>query len=83
MGSAHVCLLMFVISILEQPNNLQWALALVPLIKALQLGLSFLFWYVIDLLPVTDELLIAVEDVFDICFLYCLVYFLHIPIACG
>ncbi|XXG45836.1 hypothetical protein AAC387_Pa02g0812 [Persea americana] len=28
-----------------QPNNLQWALALVPLIKALQLGLSFLFWY--------------------------------------
>ncbi|XP_077228502.1 uncharacterized protein LOC143861451 isoform X2 [Tasmannia lanceolata] len=28
-----------------QANNLQWALASVPLIKALQLGLSFLFWY--------------------------------------
>uniref|UniRef100_A0A0E0BJ04 Uncharacterized protein n=1 Tax=Oryza glumipatula TaxID=40148 RepID=A0A0E0BJ04_9ORYZ len=26
-------------------NNLQWILALVPLIKALQMGLSFLFWY--------------------------------------
>ncbi|KAF8400869.1 hypothetical protein HHK36_014172 [Tetracentron sinense] len=28
-----------------QTNNLQWALASVPLIKALQLTLSFLFWY--------------------------------------
>ncbi|KAL5575202.1 hypothetical protein UlMin_016901 [Ulmus minor] len=28
-----------------QANNLQWTLALVPLIKALQLTLSFLFWY--------------------------------------
>ncbi|KAK1266367.1 hypothetical protein QJS04_geneDACA002691 [Acorus gramineus] len=28
-----------------QTNNLQWTLASVPLIKALQLGLSFLFWY--------------------------------------
>ncbi|XP_015694550.1 uncharacterized protein LOC102719639 isoform X1 [Oryza brachyantha] len=29
----------------EQANNLQWILALVPLIKALQMALSFLFWY--------------------------------------
>ncbi|KAG6727825.1 hypothetical protein I3842_02G144300 [Carya illinoinensis] len=29
----------------EQTNNLQWLLASVPLIKALQLTLSFLFWY--------------------------------------
>ncbi|KAK9231946.1 hypothetical protein WN943_022187 [Citrus x changshan-huyou] len=28
-------------------NNLQWTLASVPLIKALQLTLSFLFWYVL------------------------------------
>ncbi|KAL5756013.1 hypothetical protein ACOSP7_020439 [Xanthoceras sorbifolium] len=28
-----------------QMNNLQWTLASVPLIKALQLTLSFLFWY--------------------------------------
>ncbi|XP_062087546.1 uncharacterized protein LOC133794345 isoform X2 [Humulus lupulus] len=28
-----------------QTNNLQWTLAIVPLIKALQLTLSFLFWY--------------------------------------
>ncbi|XP_059458639.1 uncharacterized protein LOC132188240 isoform X2 [Corylus avellana] len=28
-----------------QTNNLQWMLASVPLIKALQLTLSFLFWY--------------------------------------
>ncbi|KAL3824381.1 hypothetical protein ACJIZ3_020410 [Penstemon smallii] len=28
-----------------QPNKLQWTLASVPLIKALQLTLSFLFWY--------------------------------------
>jgi hypothetical protein len=28
----------------EQANNLQWILALVPLIKALQMALSFLFW---------------------------------------
>ncbi|EEE55171.1 hypothetical protein OsJ_02996 [Oryza sativa Japonica Group] len=28
-----------------QVNNLQWILALVPLIKALQMALSFLFWY--------------------------------------
>ncbi|KAA8541764.1 hypothetical protein F0562_022916 [Nyssa sinensis] len=28
-----------------QTNNLQWTLASVPLIKALQLALSFLFWY--------------------------------------
>ncbi|OVA20262.1 hypothetical protein BVC80_157g59 [Macleaya cordata] len=28
-----------------QSNNLQWTLASVPVIKALQLGLSFLFWY--------------------------------------
>ncbi|KAK9266108.1 hypothetical protein L1049_025275 [Liquidambar formosana] len=28
-----------------QANNLQWALASVPMIKALQLALSFLFWY--------------------------------------
>uniref|UniRef100_A0A453FDJ7 THH1/TOM1/TOM3 domain-containing protein n=1 Tax=Aegilops tauschii subsp. strangulata TaxID=200361 RepID=A0A453FDJ7_AEGTS len=28
-----------------QANNLQWILALVPLIKALQMALSFLFWY--------------------------------------
>lgn len=28
-----------------QANNLQWTLASVPLIKALQLTLSFLFWY--------------------------------------
>ncbi|BBG98951.1 hypothetical protein Prudu_008481 [Prunus dulcis] len=28
-----------------QTNNLQWTLASVPLIKALQLTLSFLFWY--------------------------------------
>lgn len=28
-----------------QTNNLQWTLASVPLIKALQLSLSFLFWY--------------------------------------
>ncbi|XP_074375757.1 uncharacterized protein LOC141717534 [Apium graveolens] len=28
-----------------QTNNLQWALASVPLLKALQLTLSFLFWY--------------------------------------
>lgn len=47
LGSAHVCFLLFVVSKLEQPNNLQWALALVPMIKALQLGLSFLFWYVV------------------------------------
>ncbi|KAJ0075971.1 hypothetical protein Patl1_34077 [Pistacia atlantica] len=31
--------------LLEQTNNLQWTLASVPLIKALQLTLSFLFWY--------------------------------------
>ncbi|XP_028085879.1 uncharacterized protein LOC114286848 [Camellia sinensis] len=30
---------------LEQANKLQWTLASVPLIKALQLTLSFLFWY--------------------------------------
>ncbi|XWS11962.1 hypothetical protein CRYUN_Cryun37aG0049900 [Craigia yunnanensis] len=29
----------------KQTNNLQWTLASVPLIKALQLTLSFLFWY--------------------------------------
>ncbi|KAG2722882.1 hypothetical protein I3843_02G125200 [Carya illinoinensis] len=29
----------------SQTNNLQWLLASVPLIKALQLTLSFLFWY--------------------------------------
>ncbi|CAL1378219.1 unnamed protein product [Linum trigynum] len=29
----------------SQRNNLQWTLASVPLIKSLQLGLSFLFWY--------------------------------------
>ncbi|KAF2951642.1 uncharacterized protein [Oryza sativa Japonica Group] len=29
----------------QQVNNLQWILALVPLIKALQMALSFLFWY--------------------------------------
>ncbi|XP_058745386.1 uncharacterized protein LOC131618136 isoform X2 [Vicia villosa] len=29
----------------EQWNNLQWTLSLIPLIKALQLMLSFLFWY--------------------------------------
>ncbi|KAL5226462.1 hypothetical protein ABZP36_014727 [Zizania latifolia] len=29
----------------QQANNLQWILALVPLIKALQMALSFLFWY--------------------------------------
>ncbi|KAM7255584.1 hypothetical protein ACFE04_008482 [Oxalis oulophora] len=29
----------------SQSNNLQWMLACVPLIKALQLTLSFLFWY--------------------------------------
>ncbi|XP_019424930.1 PREDICTED: uncharacterized protein LOC109333808 isoform X1 [Lupinus angustifolius] len=29
----------------QQWNNLQWALTSVPLIKALQLMLSFLFWY--------------------------------------
>ncbi|XP_019077549.1 uncharacterized protein LOC100256719 isoform X1 [Vitis vinifera] len=29
----------------EQTNNLQWTLASVPLIKALQLALSFIFWY--------------------------------------
>lgn len=28
-----------------QTNNLQWSLASVPLLKALQLTLSFLFWY--------------------------------------
>ncbi|XP_047329416.1 uncharacterized protein LOC124932781 isoform X2 [Impatiens glandulifera] len=28
-----------------QSNNLQWTLTLIPLVKALQLGLSFLFWY--------------------------------------
>ncbi|KAF8675720.1 hypothetical protein HU200_047202 [Digitaria exilis] len=28
-----------------QANNLQWILAMVPLIKALQMALSFLFWY--------------------------------------
>ncbi|CAD6340729.1 unnamed protein product [Miscanthus lutarioriparius] len=28
-----------------QANNLQWILSLVPLIKALQMALSFLFWY--------------------------------------
>ncbi|KAM7483772.1 hypothetical protein LguiB_008355 [Lonicera macranthoides] len=28
-----------------QSNNLQWTLASIPLIKALQLTLSFLFWY--------------------------------------
>ncbi|KAF2910808.1 hypothetical protein DAI22_11g129300 [Oryza sativa Japonica Group] len=28
-----------------QVNNLQWILALLPLIKALQMGLSCLFWY--------------------------------------
>ncbi|KAJ4840233.1 hypothetical protein Tsubulata_050569 [Turnera subulata] len=28
-----------------QTNNLQWALASVPLLKALQLALAFLFWY--------------------------------------
>ncbi|EEC71264.1 hypothetical protein OsI_03254 [Oryza sativa Indica Group] len=28
-----------------QVNNLKWILALVPLIKALQMALSFLFWY--------------------------------------
>ncbi|XP_068638529.1 uncharacterized protein [Aristolochia californica] len=28
-----------------QANNLQWTLASVPLVKALQLALSFLFWY--------------------------------------
>lgn len=55
LGSAHVCLLMFVIFILEQ------------------LGFLFLFWYVFDLLPVMDELLIAVKDVFNICLLYCFV----------
>ncbi|EMS49205.1 hypothetical protein TRIUR3_28670 [Triticum urartu] len=33
----------FVIPLLA--NNLQWILALVPLIKALQMALSFLFWY--------------------------------------
>lgn len=27
-----------------QANNLQWILSLVPLIKALQMALSFLFW---------------------------------------
>ncbi|KAL6006124.1 hypothetical protein ACLOJK_040170 [Asimina triloba] len=31
---------------LEQPNNLQWMLASIPSIKALQLALSFVFWYV-------------------------------------
>lgn len=31
--------------VLGQTNNLQWALASVPLLKALQLTLSFLFWY--------------------------------------
>lgn len=31
--------------VLEQANRLQWALASVPLIKALQHALSFLFWY--------------------------------------
>lgn len=36
--------LFFYIVILEQMNNLQWTLASVPLIKALQLALSFLFW---------------------------------------
>ncbi|KAL5674073.1 hypothetical protein ACJX0J_018379, partial [Zea mays] len=29
----------------HQANNLQWILSLVPLIKALQMALSFLFWY--------------------------------------
>ncbi|GFP90435.1 hypothetical protein PHJA_001187400 [Phtheirospermum japonicum] len=29
----------------QQPNKLQWMLAFVPWIKALQLSLSFLFWY--------------------------------------
>ncbi|CAN1798848.1 hypothetical protein LINPERHAP1_LOCUS21893 [Linum perenne] len=29
----------------SQRNNLQWTLASVPLIKSLQLALSFLFWY--------------------------------------
>ncbi|KAE9453484.1 hypothetical protein C3L33_14659, partial [Rhododendron williamsianum] len=32
---------------LMQANKLQWTLAFVPLIKALQLTLSFLFWYVL------------------------------------
>ncbi|KAF7124711.1 hypothetical protein RHSIM_Rhsim12G0201900 [Rhododendron simsii] len=32
---------------LEQANKLQWTLASVPLIKALQLTLSFLFWYIL------------------------------------
>ncbi|KAF8388931.1 hypothetical protein HHK36_025614 [Tetracentron sinense] len=31
--------------ILEQTNKLQWTLTSVPLIKALQLTLSFIFWY--------------------------------------
>lgn len=35
---------------LEQANKLQWTLAFVPLIKALQLTLSFLFWYVLVML---------------------------------
>ncbi|KAJ0971787.1 hypothetical protein J5N97_019746 [Dioscorea zingiberensis] len=28
-----------------QANNLQWMLATVPMVKALQLGMSFIFWY--------------------------------------
>lgn len=49
LGSAHV---FFFFSILEQQNNLQWALALVPFIKALQLWLSFLFRNVVWLIVV-------------------------------
>ncbi|KAL5062506.1 hypothetical protein RYX36_024243, partial [Vicia faba] len=37
----HFCYIV----LLEQWNNLQWTLSLILLIKALQLMLSFLFWY--------------------------------------
>jgi hypothetical protein len=33
-----------VLPLRTQANNLQWILSLVPLIKALQMALSFLFW---------------------------------------
>lgn len=40
-----IVLICWQLYVLGQANNLQWALASVPLLKALQLTLSFLFWY--------------------------------------
>lgn len=46
---------------LGQTNNLQWVLASVPLLKALQLTLSFLFWYVLENLTIVMPVKFVVD----------------------